>query len=306
MSALCAHSLSTPGKASRRYCGRTFTAEEMDRIRSLIAAKPQRNRHQLSRAVCEQFDWRGPAGRLKAMSCRVAMLRMHRDGLIRLPLPQRGNGNGRSRPKITALSDPQPLLGVPVDTLGPITLRTVRTQKESALWNELIQRYHYLGYTPLPGAQLRYLFYSHSQLLGALGFGAAAWLAAPRDSFIGWNHRQRKTNLHLVINNARFLLLPWISVKNLASKTLAEASKRLPSDWKQLYGYQPVLLETFVECGRFHGSSYRAANWTYVGKTTGRGKLEKTHNQVTPIKDILLYPLDRQFRNILCSPPNGL
>ncbi|MEA3508231.1 MAG: DUF4338 domain-containing protein, partial [Synergistota bacterium] len=286
MTVLCINPSVAHGSKNFRYCGRTFSVEEMDGIRSLIAAKPRRNRHQLSRVVCEQINWRRPDGRVKDMSCRVAMLRMHRDGLIRLPPPERGNGNGRTRPKITAVSDPQPPLRASVDKLGEITLRMVDTRKESSLWNELIQRYHYLGYTPLPGAQLRYLIYSNStpacaspdcersrsgryadRLLAALGFGAAAWKVAPRDNFIGWSSEQRKNNLQLVVNNARFLILPWITVKNLASKTLAAASKRLPSDWMQRYGYQPVLLETFVECARFHGTCYRAANWTHVGKT---------------------------------------
>jgi len=301
MTVPCANPSCDQGSKPLRYCGRHFSIEEMAVIRSLIVSKPRRNRHQLSKVVCEQLNWRRLDGRVKDMSCRVAMLRMHHDGLIRLPPPEGGNGNGNTRPALTAVSDPQPPLCARVDTIGEITLRVVRTPKDSALWNELIQRYHYLGYTPLPGAQLRYLIFSPSKLLGALGFGAAAWLAAPRDRFIEWNTEQREANLHLVINNARFLILPWITVKNLASKTLAIASKRLPADWKQHYGYQPVLLETFVECTRFRGTCYRAANWTHVGKTKGRGKLEKTHKQVTPIKDIFLYPLDKHFRKVLCS-----
>ena len=300
MTTLCAKPLKH-GKENLRYCGRTFSIEEMELIRSLITAEPRRNRFQLSRVVCEQLGWRRIDGRVKDMSCRVAMLRMHRDGLINLPPPQHANCNGRTRPKITAASNPQQPLCVTVDKLGELTFRVVCTRKDSSLWNELIQRYHYLGYTPLPGAQLRYLVYNHSRLLAALGFGAAAWSTAPRDRFIGWTPRQRETNLHLVVNNARFLIPPWITVKNLASKTLAAASKRLPADWKQRYGYQPVLLETFVECARFRGTCYRAANWTHVGKTKGRGKLEKTQKQVTPIKDILLYPLDKHFRKVLCS-----
>ena len=290
-----------PGSNNFRYCGRDFRVEDMELIRSLIASKPRRNRHELSKVVCEELNWRRPDARLKDMSCRVAMLRMHQDGLIRLPRPEGRNRNGRTRPKITAVSDPQPPLCAGVEAIGEISLRGVHTQKDSSLWNELIQRYHYLGYTPLPGAQLRYLMFSGSTLLGALGFGAAAWSSAPRDHFIGWTSQQREANLHRVINNARFLILPWVRVKNLASKTLAIASKHLPSDWKQHYGYQPVLLETFVECARFRGTCYRAGNWFHVGKTKGRGKLEKTHKQVTPIKDIFLYPLDKQFRKVLCS-----
>ena len=284
-----------------RYCGRNFSIEEMDLIRSMIAAEPRRNRHQLSRVVCEELGWRRPDGLVKDMSCRVAMLRMHRDGLINLPPPRHANANGRTRPKITAASNPQAPLCVSVNKLGDLAFRIVHTKKDSLLWNELIERYHYLGYKPLPGAQLRYLVYSHSRLLAVLGFGAAAWSTAPRDDFIGWSSRQREANLHLVVNNARFLIPPWITVKNLASKTLATVSKRLTADWEQRYGYQPVLLETFVESARFRGTCYRAANWTHVGKTKGRGKLEKTQKQVTPIKDILLYPLDKRFRNILCS-----
>jgi hypothetical protein len=221
---------------AQRYCGRLFHVEELERIRALIVAEPRRNRRQLSREVCAQLEWRSPNGRLKEMSCRVAMLRMHREGLIQLPPPVRRNGNGHSRPQITALSDPPSTLGVPESTLTPVALRVVRTPQESALWNELIQRYHYLGYTPLPGAQFRYLIYrsqrtdstAHAHgLLGALGFGAAAWLVAPRDRFIGWNTRQRETNLHRVINNARFLILPWIAVRNLASHVLASVAQRL-------------------------------------------------------------------------------
>lgn len=286
---------------SIRYCGRNFSIEEMDLIRSLIAIEPRRNRLQLSRVVCEQLGWRRPDGRVKDMSCRVAMLRMHRDGLIRLPPPQSKNGNGRTCPKITAASDPQLPLCVTVNKLDELIFRMVRLEKDSSLWNELIQRYHYLGYSPLPGAQIRYLVYSHSRLLAVLGFGAAAWSTAPRDYFIGWTPRQREANLHLVINNARFLIPPWVKVKNLASKILAAAARRLPSDWGKIYGYQPVLLETFVESARFRGTCYRAANWIHVGKTKGRGKLEKSRKQVTPIKDILLYPLDKYFRQILCS-----
>ena len=300
MNSLDHQSNNQPTKKNR-YCGRDFSLEEMAHIRSQIALKPPHNRHQLSKMVCEQLDWRRHDGRIKDMSCRVAMLRMHRDGLIELPSPERKNGNGNTRPKITAASNPQRPLCSRIDKIGEINLHLVSSHKDSSLWNEVIQRYHYLGYTPLPGAQLRYLIFRSSTLLGALGFGAAAWSAAPRDHFIGWTSTARQANLHLVINNARFLILPWISVKNLASKTLAIASKRLPSDWELHYGYRPVLLETFVECQRFRGTCYRATNWIYVGKTKGRGKLEKSKKQVVPIKDIFLHPLVKSFREILNS-----
>ncbi len=290
-----------PG-AALRYCGRPFTREEIELIRSLIAAKPQPNRAQLSRSVCDALGWVRPGGALKDMSCRVAMLRMEKDGLIELPPPQNKNGNGVTRPCLTEASAPQQPVTAPVGRLGNLQLCQVTAPQQSSLWNELIQRYHYLGYQPLPGAQIRYLIFSaNSQLLAAIGFGAAAWKVAPRDHFIGWPSEQRTQNLHLVVNNARFLILPWVNSKNLASKILALAAKRLPKDWHDRYQYTPVLLETFVERQRFSGACYRAANWIHVGQTQGRGKLDRHHQNAQPVKNIYLYPLHKHFRQTLCG-----
>ncbi len=170
------------------------------------------------------------------------------------------------------------------------------SRAHSRLWNEYIHRYHYLGHQPLPGAQLRYFVTVKEQIVAALGFGAAASQTAPRDQFIGWDHGQRKRNLPLVVNNARFFIMPWVRSKTLASKILAMLVRRLPDDWEAKYHLRPVLLETFVDSERFTGTCYKAANWTYVGKTKGRGKLGPTGKQSVPIKDIWLYPLTRQFR----------
>jgi hypothetical protein len=169
------------------------------------------------------------------------------------------------------------------------------------LWNELIERHHYLRYKPLPGAQLRYLVFSDSHLLAALGFGASAWKVAPRDRWIGWSAEERSHNLHLVVNNARYLILPWIRSPNLASRILAGVARQLPGDWESRYHYQPVLLETFVERERFQGTCYRAANWIHVGHTQGRGKLDRWTQRLLPVKEIFLYPLRRDFRRRLCS-----
>jgi len=141
----------------------------------------------------------------------------------------------------------------------------------SRLWNEYVQRYHYLGYTAMSGSQLRYNVYAGDQLVALLSFGASAWKLAGRDSFIGWQSAQRLKNLQLVVNNARFLILPWIQCKGLASKILSKVNHQLPIDWQPRYGFKPVLLETFVECERHRGTSYKAANWVNVGKTAGRG-----------------------------------
>jgi len=235
------------------------------------------------------------------MSCRVAMLRMERDGLIELPAPRRTNGNGRRKPRVTSASDPQLSITVPVGELGDLEFRQIQGRRESSLWNELVERYHYLGYEPLAGAQIRYFVFGRSRLVAALGFGASAWKVAPRDRFIGWTHEQRILNLQFVVNNARFLIMPWVRSQNLASHLLSRVVKRLPQDWESRYGYRPVLLETFVG-EQFRGTCYRAANWIDVGQTQGRGKLDRWKRCALPVKRIFLYSLCRGFRRRLCTP----
>jgi hypothetical protein len=283
------------------YCGRIFSAEELERIRGLIASKPERSRNALSVLVCEQLGWLRPDGRPKDMSCRVAMLRMHRDGWITLPPRRKPTGGRKPPPPLTEASAPREPFTVSEKALEQIALRPIEDRKDSSLWNELIERYHYLGHEPLPGAQLRYLVWCGPEHVAALGFGASAWKVAPRDSFIGWSAQERQRNLHLIVNNARFLILPWVQAPNLASRILSLSAKRLPQDWQVRYGYKPVLLETFVERDRFRGTCYRAANWIHVGQTQGRGKLDRKKQRLLPVKDIFLYPLDRRFRRILRS-----
>jgi hypothetical protein len=286
-----------------RYCGRDFTAAEMDLIRSIIA-RPEEHptRAAIARAACQSLAWVKPDGGLKVMSARVALLRMHRDGLFELPPPRGGNGNGRWNPQPTPATDPGPPLTGTRRDLGPLTLHRVACPKDSRLWNELIARYHYLGYTPLPGAQIRYLIRNETHLLGAIGMGAAAWKVAPRDLFIGWTSAQREQRLHLVINQARFLILPWVQVKNLASSVLSLLSTQVASDWEKLYAYRPMVMETFVEQERFQGTCYRAANWIHVGQTQGRGKLDTYKLKDKPIKDVFLFPLNKNFRKTLTAP----
>ncbi len=282
---------------SHRYCGREFHADDIALIRRLIAEDPARTRAERSRLTCRALHWHKPDGGLKDMSARVAMLRMHDDGLITLP-PPRGK---RPDPtlSISALSDPGEPLDMPVGALAPPLFQRVRTSGDSRLWNETIQRYHDLGHKPLPGAQLRYTVYSAGQPIALLGFGAAAWMSAPRDRYIGWSHEQRRRHLHLVVNNARFLILPWIQVHNLASMLLAKAAKLLPRHWQDVYAYRPVLLETFVERPRFRGTCYHAANWLRLGQTKGRGKLGPAGKRSVPIKDLWVYPMDQRFRETL-------
>ncbi len=284
----------------KRFCGRDFSGREMRRLCELIGEDPTRSRAQLSRLACQRLGWFKPDGGLKEMSCRVAMLRMHRQGLLQLPPPR--NPKGGSGPiKHTFCSAPQPLLSRPVHELSGLHLEPVLSRPDSTLWNEYIDRYHYLGYKPLPGAQLRYFACSESRILALLGFGAAAWKTAPRDRFIGWRPSERERNLQLIVNNARFLILPWVESKNLASKLLAMAARQLPEDWHDRYAYRPVLLETFVDTGRFTGACYKAANWIHIGQTQGRGKLDRDRKADLPTKSIWLYPLSKHFRRSLRS-----
>ena len=284
----------------KRYCGRNFSTKEQAQIIDLIEKNPSKHRADLSREVCRMLSWYKADGGLKEMSCRVAMLRMQEDGLIQLPASRRPIILRRSKPLETCATDPQSLIEKPVHQLDALQLCLV-TSRDSRLWNEYIERYHYLGYTQLPGAQLRYFVTMNDRVLALLGFGASAWQVAPRDNFIGWEHEQRCRGLPLIVNNARFLILPWVQSKNLASKILAMIARQLPIDWFNRYNIQPVLMETFVEHERFTGTCYRAANWIHVGQTKGRGKLGPTGVKSVPIKDIFLYPLVRNFRNILKS-----
>lgn len=277
-----------------RYCGRDFSEADMALIRKLIFDDPGRNRAILSRLACAGLHWLKPDGGLKEMSCRVAMLRMQEDGLIQLPSPR--NPRPQTNILIRVETAPQEPIHLPVHELPRLQLRQVGDRADSRLWNEYIHRYHYLGYKALPGAQLRYWVYAGNRLVALLGFGAAAWQCAPRDKFIGWTHEQRQKNLHLVVNNARFLILPWVCSENLASKILGLTARQLAGDWQLRYGYRPLLLETFVEKDRFTGTCYRAANWHQVGKTKGRGKLGPAGKQSVPIKDIWLYPLGKYFK----------
>ena len=283
------------------YCARHFSAQDIQSIKDLMAQNPQLKRAALSRKLCELFAWNKPNGEMKDMTCRVALLRMQADGLITLPPSQMRSAKGRPHFPPTPATEPQAPVLQPVHELGALTLRRVSAIAPSRLWNEYIARYHYLGYTPMSGSQMRYNVFVGERLVALLSFGASAWKLKAREHFVGWSETQRQHNLQLVVNNARFLILPWIQSKGLASKILAKAARQLPEDWLAHYGFRPVLLETFVQSARHRGTCYKAANWINIGCTTGRGKKSTSHNQLIPIKDIWLYPLRKNFASVLCS-----
>jgi hypothetical protein len=280
-----------------QICGRLFSSDEIAWIRYKVSELPQLNRVQLSRLFCQHVNWRKPDGGLKEVSCRVALLRLQRAGLIRLPVRQK-QVSSITKLRRNKKGDPQPRLLVDAGRTE-LSLEPVK-RNSAAFFNELIQRYHYLGYSRMCGAQMRFFVSAGKDLVALLGFSAAAWRVAARDSFIGWNEAQRKVHLYRLVNNSRFLILPWVEGKNLASRILSHAAKKLPQYWQQRYGYRPLLLETFVEKQRFAGTCYKAANWICVGDTLGRGKWDR-HNQFDkPIKSIWLYPLDRRYKERIC------
>jgi hypothetical protein len=280
-----------------RYCGREFSPQEIDWIRDLIARDPSISRFAVSKRFCEHTNWRKPDGGLKDMSCRVALLKMARAGVLRLPAPKNPQGRPDRRAWRTRAGIRQPEIHKKVGEFE-LHFRIVDADN-SALWNELIARYHYLGYTPLPGAQLRYFVDSQDGVVALLSFSAAAWSTQPRDRWIGWDACGRAKNLQYVVNNSRFLILPWIHSKGLASRVLAMAARRLSADWQRQYNYRPVLLETFVERDRFPGTCYKAAGWHCVGETTGRGKLDVRNEYRVPVKTVWVLPLRADFRRYL-------
>lgn len=280
-----------------RYCGRLFTDEDIAWIRRWIEQHPGRGRSELSVRFCEHAGWKKPDGATKQMSCRVALLRMERDGLIKLPPRLNEKNNTPLKRQWTLWTTAQPIIG---GKAGKFSLALEPATKATGpLWNEFVDRYHYLGYTPLPGAQMRYFVKSEGTILALLSFSAAAWKTAPRDTWIGWSAQQRKKNLHLVVNNSRFLILPWVQVRYLASKTLGMAARQLARDWQERYAYEPVLIESFVEKQRFEGTSYKAAGWACVGETQGRGKLDVHKEYKLPKKSVWLKPLEKDFRKRL-------
>ena len=270
-------------------CGQSFSEPVLERLRQTLQREPKLSRRALSRRLCAWLDWKGANGRPKEMSARCALLRLHRRGVLNLPSAQPGPARRRRLPR------PPALLSVrgSVEALQNLELVPVGGPRSASarLWKQLIAVHHYLGYRPACGAQQRYLIQCTQGVLGALSFSAAAWRLAARDQWIGWSDAARRAHLQQVVANDRFLILPSVRVKNLASRVLALAAARLPEDWEARYGYRPLLLETFVQRDRFAGTCYRAANWIAVGTTAGRSRQDRQHQAAVPRKTVFLYPL---------------
>jgi hypothetical protein len=281
-----------------RLRGKIITPDDLGLIRQLLAAEGDQGRTHLSRRLCRIWDFRQANGAYREIACRGLLRQLERHRLITLPSPLRSTRKPGYRNR-TSL--PQPLEATPlegrVDHFSAVQIELVSRTAQEKLYNGLIGAYHYLGYGQGTGEQLKYVIALETRPLGAIGFSAAAWRVACRDHFLGWNDQARQKNLHLLANNHRFLILPWIKIANLASWILAQVTRRLRQDWQTLYAHDIVLVETFVEKKRFHGACYRAANWIDVGETVGRGRNDRIPLTGLPIKQVYLYPLVANFRH---------
>ena len=291
--------------------GRSFSSGEINLIRQITQGFSNLSLTEISNTLCELLEWKRPNGKLKHEECRALLERLQADGLVSLPKLRPTAAAGPRRIVATAQSDPQTPVSGGVGQFEPLSLQLVQASNRelSSTFKQLINRWHYLGYRIPFGAHLRYLVESQQipgRFLACLQFSSPAWKMAPRDAWIDWTDEQRRRNLQYVVSNSRFLILPWVSVRSLASKILSLATRQLPLDWQSLYGYRPLLLETLVDCSRFAGTSYRASNWIHLGKTQGRGRMDRDHtSHGKAIKDIYIYPLCRNARRRLCQdrPP---
>lgn len=283
------------------YRHRLVSEADVDFIRQLIAQHPGASRRRLSKKLCEAWHWVQPNGKLRDMVCRGLMLALHRSGRIELPPVRRVLPNPvaqRRKPRLVPV-DTTPLCA-PLHQIQPLEFRQVRRTPDEAVFNSLIEQYHYLGHTQPIGEHLKFLVYAQQRPIACLAWSSAPRHLAGRDCFIGWSAEARRRNIRFLAYNLRFLLLPWVCIPHAASHILAHMARRLSADWQQVYGHPLYFLETFVDPTRFRGTCYRAANWIVLGTTTGRGKDDIQHRGPNrPIKQVLGYPLCPDFRRRL-------
>lgn len=282
------------------YRGRAVTAADVTFIRELIDSHPTASRRRLSEKLCAAWGWVQPNGQPRAMVCRSLMLALHRAGHITLP-PARFV----ARNPLAHRAKPQPVLidrtaiCTNLRELGPLRFTQVRGGSEERLFNGLIEMHHYLGYVHPVGEHLKYLVYAAERPVACFSWSSAARHLGPRDRFIGWPADARRQNIRYLAYNSRYLIMPWVTVPHLASHLLSQMSRMLSDDWQSVYGHPVYYLETFVHSERYRGTCYRAANWVYLGQTTGRGKDDQTHVANRPLKDVLGYALVKDFRQRL-------
>jgi len=273
-------------------------------IRELISAEGRRGRSYISNRLCEIWDWRQDNGRFRQIACRDLLRQLEGKELVKLPpmlKPARRAGYVNRVPALDLL-DQSRVAGPLPSMREELRIDLAEGAEAGRLFKGLVGTYHYLGYQQAKGAQVKYLVRYRERPVACLSFGPAAFKVAARDQFIGWSVPQRQARLAWVVNNDRFLLLPWVEVPNLASWVLSRCVRRLRSDWQRIYQQDLVLVETFIEKGRFRGSCYAAANWTCIGESSGRGRNDRLHQESLPIKTHWLYALRPDYRQVLCRP----
>jgi len=292
-----------PGPIKLR--GRDFSPAELLQIRAIVQSSPNDHRSALSRKVCEALSWRQHNGRLKERSCRDVLVKLNEAGLLHLP-PRRRPPTRRRPIPLTTRTDPRLLPSFSprdIDAHSFTIVTASGNHSDEKLWNEYVERYHYLHYGVPVGPHIKYFVRLDREPIACIAFSGAAWKVAPRDSWIEWPRVDRERNLRFVVNNSRFLILPWVRVDNLASRLLALALRRLPDDWHRLYAYRPLLVETFVHADRHRGTCYLAAGWTAVGLTKGRGKTDRDRSAALPTKAVFLRALVPDARGRLTAMP---
>jgi hypothetical protein len=303
-----------------RFRGRCVTEEDVAFIRALIAAHPGASRWALSKLLCEAWNWRQENGALRDMVCRGLMLALHRAGMIELPPVRHLSLNNVviRRPRRQRRSGAGPLLpgfdgpdrtpiAAPLKEIRPLEIRVVRRTADESLYDALIEEHHYLGYVRPVGEHVKYVVFTSEKSgcrpVACLAFGSAPRHLGPRDRFIGWSKEARRQNVRFIAYNTRFLILPWVTVRHLASHVLASVARRLSSDWERLYGHPVHYVETFIDPRRFRGTCYRAAGFLPLGLTTGRGHNDRMNRATQPKKEVLGLPLLEAFRDVLSRLP---
>lgn len=286
------------------FCGRRFTTQEVELMRVVARDYAGLGVTEIARTICELLEWTRPNGGLKNHECRQLLERLAAEGVLTLPALRNLGGRGPRRVNLSQQrSEPEPV-ECAARECEPLELILVEGEGESRRWREHVERYHYLGCGVPFGASLRYWVRNRDRELACLLWTSPAWKMQARDAWVGWSDEQRKRNLQWIVNNGRFLILPWVRAKGLASKILALSARRMPHDWQTRYGYRPLLLETLVDAQRFRGTCYRAANWLHVGQTAGRGRMDREHqNHGQAVKDIYVYPLVGDARARLRGDP---
>jgi hypothetical protein len=287
-----------------RYRGRVIGTADVGFIRQLIASHPGDSRRQLSLKLCEAWQWKQANGAPCDMVCRGLLLELERAGQFVLPAVHHIHRNPPTRRTVKegqALLAPLDTtqLDVPLRMIRPLEFRQVRRGPEEPLFNRLIAEYHPLGYTQPVGEHLKYLVYAAGRPIACLAWSSAPRHLSARDRYIGWTPDARRRNLRFLAYNPRFLVLPWVQVKHLASHILGQMARRLAGDWERLYHHPVYFLETFVDPEKHRGTCYRAANWVVMGRTTGRGNNCPNKRPNRSIKEVLGYPLTPRFRELL-------